>query len=188
MSKARFVFSALVFALAGMVVVFVAVGYLLADHWHVESKRLIRAAPERIAAMVSDLATWPDWTTMDVSLGPQTDRQLSGRPHEVGHAVKWSGARGAATLTVVAFTAEALDYDFHGVDPQGQPLVWSAKGRIEWHPQPDGACEVRWQENGQVDTLPGRWFSWFGATQLQAQRIQVTSLEGLAEALDRAAK
>lgn len=187
MSKARFVFSAMVFALAGMVVVFVAVGCLLADHWHVETSRTIRTQPDRLRALVGDLATWSQWTSMEVSLGPQTRRTVVGQAGHVGHGLQWSGSLGAATLTMTSFADDAVEYEYHGDGPDHTPLPWRATGRIEWHLQ-DGACVVRWQENGQLDTLPGRWFSWFGATQAQVRQIQVTSLEGLAEAVERAAK
>jgi hypothetical protein len=172
----------MVFALAGMVLVFVGVGYLLADQWHVDSARDIPVQRARVAALVGDLSTWADWASMDANLGPGTTRTVLGTPGTAGHALQWSGSRGMATLTLRRVTPDGIEYDFHGRGPQQQELQWRASGRIEWRETPDG-CRVQWHDEGHWDSLAGRWIGWFGAMQQRAQEIQGTSLAGLAETL-----
>lgn len=174
----------MVFACAGMVLVFFAVGSLLADRWQVASSRDIAAAPARIAAAIGDLSTWADWSSMDANLGPQTHRTVSGTPGTVGHALRWSGTRGSATLTLREVGPTGIAYQFAGEGPEHQPLKWQASGRVEWTATGEHTCRVRWHDEGHWDNLAGRWIGWFGAMQLRAQQIQSTSLEGLADQLE----
>ncbi|MBX3464076.1 MAG: SRPBCC family protein [Planctomycetes bacterium] len=183
MSTPRLVFRALVFALAGMVVVFVAVGYLLAGEWHVESQREIGAPPARIAALVGDLSSWATWAAMEPNLGPPTTRSVLGAAGTEGHALRWSGPRGTATLTLRQVAADGIVYDFVGEGPERAPMQWRANGRITWTASAGGTA-VRWYDEGHWDSLPGRWIGWFGAMQERARQIQTTSLAGLAEAVE----
>lgn len=182
MSTPKVVFRAMVFACAGMVVVYFAVGLLLVDHWQVTTSRTIAAPSARIAAAVLDLSTWADWAAVDANLGPQTRRSVVGEPGQVGHGLRWSGSRGSATLTIRAITADAIDYEFGGEDPEQQPRPHST-GRIEWH-DADGKCRLRWHDEGTWPNLAGRWWGWFGAMQVHMQQLQSASLEGLAERVE----
>lgn len=182
MSTTRVVFAAVVFSLVGMILVYLGVGYLLADQWHVGSARVIDAPPARIAALVGDLSTWGKWSSMDANLGPQTQRRVLGEPGSVGHAIEWSGSRGTAALTLRKVTPSSIEYEFRGQGPDGQPQQWHSGGSVEWHDE-GGKCRVQWRDEGHWDSLAGRWFGWFGAMQQGAQQIQATSLEGLADAL-----
>jgi hypothetical protein len=176
----------MVFACAGMVVVFYAVGWLLADRWQATATRTIQAPPERIAALVGDLSTWAEWSSVDANLGPQTQRSVFGEPGTVGHGLRWTGNRGSATLTLKAVTPGSIDYDFGGEDPEQQQRLRSS-GRIEWHAEA-GACRLRWHDEGAWPDIMGRWWGWFGAMQVHMQQLQSTSLAGLADRLESRAQ
>ncbi len=182
MSTTRVVLAALVFSLAGMVLVYLGVGYLLVDKWHVESDRVIDAPAPRVAALLVDLSTWGQWSSMDANLGPQTRRSVFGEPGIVGHGLKWSGSQGVATLTLRAVTPDKIAYEFHGEGPDRQPLQWHSSGSVEWH-EVAGKCHLHWHDEGHWDSIAGRWFGWFGVLQQRAQEIQSTSFEGLADTL-----
>ncbi|MBL8730139.1 MAG: SRPBCC family protein [Planctomycetes bacterium] len=182
MSTPKVVFGAMVFACAGMVVVYFAVGLLLVDHWQVTTSRTIASPPARIAAAVGDLSTWEQWASVDATLGPQTHRSVFGEPGTVGHGLRWTGSAGTATLTFTSVTPEAIDYEFGGEDPQQQQRPRST-GRIEWHDE-GGSCRLRWHDEGTWPNLAGRWWGWFGAMQVHMQQLQSASLEGLAERVE----
>lgn len=182
MSTPRVWFRAMVFAIAGMILVFFGIGFLLDDDWSVVTTRDLAAPSASVAALVSDLSTWSSWSSMDATLGAQTARTVQGNAGEAGHALEWSGSQGRARLTLRTVTPDAVEYDFLGQGPDGADFPWRSTGRIEWR-DVDGRCRVRWWEQIHWDTLTGRWFGWFGAVQLRAQQIQASSLEGLANAL-----
>jgi hypothetical protein len=172
----------MVFACAGMVVVYFAVGLLLVDRWQVTSSRSVAAVPERVGALLGDLSTWEDWSSVDAILGPQTQRSVFGEPGTVGHGLRWTGNRGVAKLTFTAVSPESIDYEFGGEDAEQAPRPRST-GRIEWRTEA-GTCRLRWHDEGVWPNIAGRWWGWFGAMQVHMQQIQSASLEGLAERLE----
>ena len=188
MSTKRVVFSALLFALAGMVLVMFVVGFtLLPDRFDVRTERSFAAPVQRVAALLTDLKSWYDWASIDANLGPQTTREVAGVPGTAGQEVRWSGQKGTATLRFTAVGDSGLEYEFGGVLADGRDYPWRGQGRIEW--QPDGErCRVVWRETLVWDTLAGRWVAWFGAQQERVQQIQVSSLQGLDEVVAAAAK
>ena len=188
MSTKRVVFSALLFALAGMVLVMFVVGFtLLPDRFDVRTERSFAAPVQRVAALLTDLKSWYDWASIDANLGPQTTREVAGVPGTAGQVMRWSGQKGTATLRFTAVGDSGLEYEFGGVLADGRDYPWRGQGRIEW--QPDGErCRVVWRETLVWDTLAGRWVAWFGAQQERVQQIQVSSLQGLDEVVAAAAK
>jgi hypothetical protein len=182
MSTSRVMLRAMVFSLAGMVVVYYGIGYLLADEWQVDTVRTIGAPPDRVASTVKDFATWAKWSSMDSNLGPETVREVSGAAGVVGHRITWSGGRGKAMLTSTAMGADFVEYEFRVEGPSHEQAHWQAAGRVEWAPE-GGGCRVRWQDRSHWDSLAGRWFAWFGAPQERMRQIQGTSLAGLEEFL-----
>ncbi|MBL9079049.1 MAG: SRPBCC family protein [Planctomycetes bacterium] len=187
MSTKRLVLYALVFALAGIVLVWFVVGSTLPETFDVESQRDLRAPSARVAAVVTDLKSWNDWSAMDANLGPQTTREVVGVAGTVGQAMRWTGQKGTAVLRFRAVGDNGVEYEFRGQLADGRDYPWRGDGRIEW--QQDGdVCKVRWQEHLTWETMAGRWVAWFGAQQENVRRIQTSSLQGLAEAVEAAVK
>lgn len=182
MSTSRVVFKSMVFACAGMVVVYFAVGHLLAEGWQMTSTRHIEAPPERIAAVVSDLSTWQQWASVDATLGPQTERSVFGEPGTVGHGLRWTGSLGSAVLTLRTVAPDAIEYEFGGETPAGEQRPTS-RGEITWQQDARG-CAVTWHDAGTWPNLAGRWWGWFGAMQVRMRQLQSSSLEGLAERVE----
>lgn len=171
-------------ACVGIVVVFFGVGSLLEADWSRETSRTVAAAPERVAALVKDLGTWPAWSAMDLKMGPETVRTVSGERGTVGHSLTWSGARGKATLAFKEVGADFVEYTYGVVGPEGTVPGWHASGRVTW--TADGAgCRIVWLDRSHWDNYVNRWFAWFGAPQERIAQIQQSSLTGLEEALGK---
>ncbi len=187
MSTSQHFFRVLVFSLAGIILVGVGVGQLLADTWQVTTKRLLTASPEQVAALVNDFATWQKWSQADANLGPQTTRTVVGTAGAVGQQIVWSGPKGKATLTLSAATANSLDYQFN-FQFAGEAAAPTPRGggRVEWRAEGAGA-EIRWVDSGAWDGLAGRWVGWFGALQEKVRQVQSSSLEALQQQLNEPA-
>lgn len=182
MSTPRIVFRAVVFSLAGLVLVVLGVGQLLAKEWRVETVRTLKAPAERVGARVGDLGTWASWSAMEMNVGPQTARQVVGPPG-AGQRIEWAGPRGTAVLTATAVDATSLDYTVGFRVADAPPL---GRGRVAWRAV-GGDCEVRWLDQGVYDNVMLRWFGWFGALQEKVKQIQGASLESLEQELEREA-
>ncbi|MBL8749072.1 MAG: SRPBCC family protein [Planctomycetes bacterium] len=177
------ILKALVFATAGAILTFLLVGMALAKSWRVETERTIAAPPERVAELVTDFSTWPRWSAMRADLGPQTSQTVAGTPHAVGQSITWAGVRGRGFVEVTGTGAAFLDYVVRSQAPGPAPIEEFARGRVEW--SADGErTKVRWREERACEGTVERWFAWFGAIQEGVRRIQVSSLTGLAQALE----
>lgn len=179
MSNPRIVFRALLFAMAGAVLVYLGVGQLLANEWQVETRHTMRATPAQVAAVVADLGTWEKWSLASVSLGPQTARSVVGPAATVGQRIVWEGARGRSTLELTRVEADGIDYVFRSelVDAPDAPPILSG-GSVRWSATADG-CVVVWSDHGRWEHLAGRWIGWFGALQERMKQIEAASLEAL---------
>lgn len=187
MSNVQFVFKVTALSVAGFVLVGVGVGQLLADRWTVATTRVLRAKSDRVMAAIGDLAGWQDWYAAQVDLGNPTRCEVLGTAGTVGHALRWSGPRGEASLTLQKVTvgadgAGAIDYDYGTMAANGGPAN-RGTGRVMFAPSGDG-CSVTWIDGGVWDGLMGRWWGWFGALQDRCKQIQISTLEGLQQHLE----
>lgn len=175
----------MVLALAGMVLIFLGVGSMLPDQWHVEASRVIQAPPAKVVALLQDFQTWEKWSSLKAEMGAGTQRVVSGTPGTVGHRVTWTGPHGTAMLTVASIDAESLTYDFHIQVPPAPEPQRKGQGRLRWVAEGDG-CRVTWRDDGTWDGLALRWFGWYGALQEQVKQVQGTSLAGLQREFEEA--
>lgn len=176
-------FKAMVLSLAAMVLVGIGVGQVLATKWQVETVRVLRAEPARVGALLRDLGTWQKWSAVDVNLGAQTARQVTGAVGSGAQCIEWSGQLGRAVLTATAVTESSIDYSI-GFRMDSPPSP--GHGRVEWQAVPEGT-RVRWSDDGSFDSIILRWFGWFGALQERVKQIQSSSLESLQQELERPA-
>jgi hypothetical protein len=187
-STTNTVLKALVFSLAGLILVVLGVGLLLADEWEVRTSRTVGAPPEQVRARIGDLTGWAKWSAWDLTVGAQAQRSVEGAPGTVGQRIVWSGSHGRWSLTVTALTADALSYRYERVaDADQPPLPGTNTGEVTW--AADGAgTRVTWIDRGTWETLPLRWFGWFGAIQERVREMQSATLVALADELERAGR
>ena len=106
MSNTKYILRAVVFALAGSVLVFLLVGMILADRWQVVTTRSIPATVEVIRAKVTDLRAWPDWSALDFRLGNPTEQEVTGVAGTSGQVLTWRGPMGVAMLEEAGAASE----------------------------------------------------------------------------------
>lgn len=177
MSNVSFVFRAVVFSLAGSVLVFLGVGQVLASEWTVSTTHVMQADRDGVAAVVQDLRRWEEWSSLEFPLGNPTERAVSGEAGAAGQEAVWSGPLGNAAVTFDAVTPNSIEYRI-GFILQGGEVGGKYTGSITWEPR-DGALAVTWTERGELNTLIERWSNWFGALQVKVQQIQQASLLSL---------
>lgn len=183
----KFALKAMVFALAGAVLVFVLVGQVLASEWRVETTRVVRAPATAVGALLADLGSWSRWSSVDFNLGMPTRREVRNPAGEVGHCAVWTGPLGEAMLRITAVAgggAEGhFDYEIrYLLDAQGTPVGSLLTGTVGWADEGD-ECRVRWTEKGVLTSLAQRWSHWFGALQEKVRHVQGESLLGLEDEL-----
>jgi hypothetical protein len=181
-SPAQVVFRCAVFSLAGLILVFYGVGALLRDRWSVISERPVPGSAAAVAALVGDLRSWERWAAVQVELGPNTTRAVSGEAGKPGQRLVWTGPRGTAALEVTAIDAAGMSYAIGFEVADGGK---KATGRVEWVAEGD-RCRVRWRDEGVHADLFLRWFGWFGALQERVLQFQAASFAGLEQELGRA--
>lgn len=173
-----------VLVLAGFVLVYLGVGNFLAKAWTVTSQAVVQGAPERVAAAVADLGTWSMWSPLDVPLGPETRREVSGQAGAVGQRITWRGPQGTMTLELVRVTPADIGYVLRAGEQGGPDLKF---GRIAWDAVAEGT-RIEWTESGFFPDFAARWFGWFGAIQERVRAFQQASLAGLQRAIQPTAK
>jgi len=177
--NAKFVLRAVVFSLAGSILVFLLVGMLLTDSFEVQSARVVSAQPAAVGALVKDFRTWKDWSAYSFDCGAPTEIEVEGEPGTVGHRLHLSGPRSEALFETTAVGDSSLDFRIrHAAKEKGAIAGGTLEGTIEWLPSPDG-CKVQWTERGKLEHIIQRWINWFGAHQEMVKRWQATSLSGL---------
>jgi hypothetical protein len=170
-------------ALGGMVVVFFVVGALLANHWHVETARVVKARPEQLLPLLTDWDSWDKWSTMKVTLGPQLTRTVEGKPGTIGHRVVWSGSEGSAAMSLTRIDAEGVSYDFRTRRAGDGTEVLAARGSLQLKAQ-GAETLVTWRDDGEIPDYAGRWVAWFGALQESVRQLQTSCLSGLQNAVE----
>jgi hypothetical protein len=187
MSNLRLLFRIFVLSLAGMILVYLGVGQVLASEWQVTTTRTLTASVAQVAGWIGDFATWAKWHAADVDLGAPTKVAVLGPAGQVGHRLQWTGPKGIAGLTLTAVGDGRYVYEYGFESSGAQPKV-TTRGRSRIELQADGAgCRVVWFDGGQWDNLMLRWVGWFGAVQDHCRKIQGASLEALQQELTMAA-
>lgn len=185
MSNSLYVLRTVVLTLAGSVLVFLLVGLVLADSWQVKTSRTIPTTSARVAAMITDLSQWSEWSALDFRLGNPTTREVTGAVGTVAQLATWRGPMGVATVKLTRVDADAVDYAIgYKYGPEGQSFGGKFTGTIEWH-EAGESIEVTWTENGELANLMQRWSNWFGALQDKVQQVQRSSLAGMEENIRR---
>lgn len=185
MSTTKYVLRAVVLALASSVAVFFAVGYVLADHWKVETKRSIPMPSAPLRTKLVDLQSWFKWSAMDFQLGNPTTRQCEGVAGEGGQCATWQGPKGVAVVRLTKVGQTLVDYDIsYKFGPEGSTFGGQFTGTIVWQDK-GGSTEITWTEYGQLSSIAHRWSNWFGALQDKVHQVQRASLAGLEESVRR---
>lgn len=187
----KLVFRVVALVCAGMIVVFFAVGALLADGWQVRNEVTVTASPEQVRQLVADLDGWKEWSQINVVLGPNTERSVEGEPGVVGHRIVWRGSQGESALALTSADPSGIGYEYRLQLAKQDTARTMSRGEIRLAADGTGT-RVTWTETGRVDTFAEgfwlrtmvKWSWWFGALQDTLARQQQTSLNRLQQKLE----
>lgn len=165
-------------ALAGVVLLYFALGSFLPTNWSVETSRRLQAEPAAVLPLVTDFGTWESWTAVAGTERADTKVEVDGEKGTVGHAIRWRSNQNEAALRLSAVHTDGIDYEFLSrLGKEGEARV---RGRGSLRVTAiDGGSEIRWKDEILLDGLAERWFAWFGAQQEMQSRFQESSLAKL---------
>jgi uncharacterized protein YndB with AHSA1/START domain len=115
------------------------------DSFRVERSATIKAAPEKIFALINDFKAWPQWSPYETK-DPNMERKLSGAAAGTGSIYEWNGDKnvGRGRMEILECTAPAkivIKLDFL------KPFEAHNTATFTLVPQGD-ATEVTWAMDG----------------------------------------
>ncbi|MBD3584836.1 SRPBCC family protein [Salinimonas sp. HHU 13199] len=139
----------IIFGLAGIVVLFVAVGLLLPKEYEVSRSIVIDAEPAEIYPSVVDLKQWSSWGVW-FQRDPNMQIEYGGPDRAIGMYSKWQSAtQGSGEMEItelkhnkqVEYSLWFPEYDM------------GSTGRITLETTPEGT-RVIWRDSGEVGANP----------------------------------
>ncbi|MCK6444814.1 MAG: SRPBCC family protein [Planctomycetes bacterium] len=146
----------LIFVLSTVLVLFLVIGFFLPNDYRVESSVVIAAERQKVYDVVSDLETWPDWTTWSREFDPKCKWTFEGARTGAGAVMRWEGDPERLRTGELRLVGAAVD---RGVDYE---LLFSDKnfrttGSIAFADDPQGV-RVTWTNEGELGSKPiGGW-------------------------------
>lgn len=129
------------------VAVFLGWVALRPSHYRVERSAVVKAAPQAVYAIVSDLGRWDDWSPW-TALDPSVKKEVAGAPGAPGASYHWSGNDqvGEGRMTLLEASAPArVAYRLEFLRPR------QSAARTEFALAPDGAgTRVSWSMAGDL--------------------------------------
>lgn len=146
----------LIFVLSTVLVLFLVIGFFLPNDYRVESSVVIAAEKQKVFDVVSDLETWPEWTTWSREFDPQCKWTFEGARSGTGAVMRWDGdperLRTGELRLVDASVERGVDYELLFSDKN-----FRTKGSIAFTPDAQGV-RVTWSNTGELGSKPiGGW-------------------------------
>ncbi len=167
-----------VVALAGVVLLYFALGSLLPSHWSVETRVSLPQPCAKVQPYLVDFQSWLTWTTLKSTERADTTVAIAGEKGTPGHEIRWTSNANEAALRLLQADGNGLDYEFLSRLGKGAELRVRGRGSIRCVEDEKG-CVVVWKDQSELDGLTERWFAWFGAQQETARQFQQASLANL---------
>ena len=147
--------------LALSVVSFAVVGFVLPSDWEAKRTATFEAPPARVADLVGQLDTWPDWSHLSVHTDPDAEVSVSGA------TLSWGGGSvlGEGVLADFSTTEDCATYGLVSSEVKSTgSLCWAQV------PSDDAEAPVKtrltWSESGTADGGP--MIRWFGFLSMDA--------------------
>jgi len=160
--------------LAGILLLYLAVGLALPGRWEAEQSGLLPAPPSEVYPFLADLDAWGAWTPF-----PDSGLESFGPPSGAGAGIRWDDERygsGEARIT----SAELNRHVEYQVLIEGGSLT--IQGTISLEPEGDGT-RIRWREEGDFGWNPLMGYAARGMSGSQGEAMRA-SLRRLAEAVE----
>ena len=153
---------------AGVLVAFLVIGLILSGAWSAERERVVAAPPEAVAPYLTDLARWPEWSSMG-----QVEGELSDPSSGPGATLSWDDPQwGQGEFTLTTADAREVAYEVRVEDGSLR-----TRGRLTLTPEGIGT-RIVWREEGDFGRNP--LLAWFA---LGMERVQGAELEKGLDAL-----
>ncbi len=135
-------------AVAAILALVFAAGYLLPVAWHAERSVLIRAPAPTVFAYLNNLKNWREWTVW-YQQHPDMPTEYSGPDAGVGATSRWRDENGRGVMKIMRTDADQrIDYQIlfdagatrvNGMlmlvpEGEGTRVVWGATGATGRHP------------------------------------------------------
>jgi hypothetical protein len=137
---------------SALIVLGLVIGFFFRATWNVERSITVRAKPETVHALLSDLERWPSWMPWSKDRDPSTEFAFEG--HGVGAVMEWNGKRvGRNRLTLTSIEDRGgVGYEIYlsGSDHPGHGTLRLATATSTNGP----ATSVVWHESGDVGWNP----------------------------------
>ncbi len=160
--------------LAGILLLYLAVGLVLPGNWKAEQSGLLPAPPSEVYPFLVDLTAWGAWTPF-----PDSGLETFGPASGPGAGIRWSDERygsGEARIT----SAEPNRRVEYQVLIEGGSLT--IHGTLSLEPEGNGT-RVRWVEEGDFGWNPLMGYAARGMSDSQGEAMRA-SLQRLAEAVE----
>jgi hypothetical protein len=143
-------------ALAGLLLVVVALGATRPSHYEVSRSLLVQATPEQITPMLTDLHAWNTWNPWD-AMEPTSTKEYSDPASGVGAWYTWRGDQtGSGRMEIISISPTRVDYALHFT----APMEDTATVHFDLAPVGDTRTNVTWSMEGEQN-LMGRIFGLF---------------------------
>jgi hypothetical protein len=156
--------------LAGLLLLYLLVGFLLPGRWEAQAEALLPTTPAGVFPLIQDPMAWSRWSPM-----PETGAERFGEERGVGAGLRWDDPRyGRGTMEIIsAVQDQEVQYR---VEVEGGSLQISGTLTLEQVPE---GTRVEWRERGDFG-----WNPLLGYAALGMSRSQGTALK---ESLERLA-
>ena len=138
-----------------LAVVLLVISQFLPARYHVERSTSIKAKPEAIFPLLTNLKRWQEWSAWTPENYPKMKYSYEGPESGVGAISKWDDPSGNGKMTITAADpAKGIEFDMSFNNGE-----FLSKGGLTFGANGDETI-VRWTHDGDVDRNPlHRWFS-----------------------------
>jgi hypothetical protein len=161
-------------ALAGVLLLYLLVGFLLPGRWEAEVEAELPRPPGEVFPLLSGMEAWRTWAAL-----PDSGTRLFGPPEGAGAGIRWDDPRygSGEVLITGSRPPELVEYT---VEVEGGAL--SITGRLELTPSASGS-RLAWREEGEFGWNPLLGYAARGmsASQAEAMRAGLERLRALLE-------
>jgi len=129
------------------------VGFFLPATWRADRSGVIEADRALVHSYVTDLHTWPDWTTWNRTVDPDCEWTYFGPPAGEGAGYTWKGPELGEGRMVITSSSLSGGIEFELTFGEGDEPAY---GEIVYADDRDGT-RVTWSLWGTMDGSIGRW-------------------------------
>lgn len=134
--------------LLGLLVILLLIGAMMSQHYEVTRRVMVKAPAERIFPLIAQLENWPQWNPF-IEIDPTIVTTLGPKTSGVGASQSWTGDSGGGRLTITESdpaSGVVCDMVFLNGVNEAPAISW-----LRLQPRSDGAVEVVWTLNGEMN-------------------------------------